>query len=612
MDRRMLINSLHPEECRIAIVEDGRLNELEVESLVGKKLKGNIYKARISRIEPSLQAAFVDLGTDRNGFLQINDIHPSFFRRKGRTSRGNIQDVLSPGQELVVQVVKEERDQKGATLTTYLSLPGRYVVLMPGSDKGGVSRKISDSEQRLRLRNLAKELELPSGIGIIVRTAGLDRSQSELARDLSLQLRLWEKIVMAAQTASCPQMLFQENDLATRVIRDYFTPDVREIIIDEPNTFNRVKEFIGLVMPRYRSRVKFYQDPTPIFSYYSIEEQVAETMSREVKLPSGGSIVIDSLEALVAIDINSGKSTSGDSIENTAYKTNIEAADEIARQLRLRDLGGLIVIDFIDMNDSRHRAAVEKQIRQAVKLDKARIEIGSLSRFGLLEMSRQRIRASIASQSSIKCSHCEGTGHVRAPETVALDALRKIQTAIVGGKAHLVRARLSPSPAIFLLNNKRNEISALESTYQAKILIIPDGRLRAAEHEFEISLGQESETTSSASSSRRIFSGPNGDSGAKTKNDASRSATATRSKRGPRTRGLRKRLSARKTSDSLPRHDSAAAAGSNIESRGEAPKKIDADPLTPPPEKKAKTENELPRVATDKVPKKQIIPSDLD
>jgi ribonuclease E len=506
MDRYMLINALHSEECRIAIIEDNNLVELEVESNVGKKLKGNIYKAKIARIEPSLQAAFIDLGTERNGFLQINDIHSAYFR--GRTnSRGNfgrprIQDVLEPGQELVVQVVKEERELKGATLTTFLSLPGRYVVAMPGSDRGGISRKISDSEQRSRLKKLSQELEIPSGIGIIIRTAGLDRSLSELSRDLSLQLKLWERIAADAQTASCPTVLYQESDLSTRVIRDYFTPEIREIVIDHPDTFRKVKEFVGEVMPRYRSRIKQYDNKPPIFTHYNIEEQVQNTFKPEVKLKSGGSIVIDSLEALVAIDVNSGKATNEEGIENTAYKTNLEAADEIARQLRLRDLGGLIVIDFIDMIDRRHKINVERQIREAVKLDKARIEIGRLSKFGLLEMSRQRLRASLASQSHLKCTHCQGIGKVKNPELVALDALRKIQAAVVLGRVSLVKARLSPAAGLFLLNNKKQELADLERTYGTMIYILADGRLRTDEYEFELESKKDGHTNGQASTEK--------------------------------------------------------------------------------------------------------------
>ncbi len=488
MERRMLINSVHSEESRIAIIEGNNLFELEVESNAGKKLKGNVYRAKIVRIEPSLQAAFIDLGTSRNGFLQINDIHSSYFKpgRGYSGGRPRIQDVLEVGQELVVQVVKEERELKGATLTTFLSLPGRYVVAMPGSDRGGVSRKINNPEQRVRLKKLSEELEIPLGIGVIIRTAGLDRSLSELSRDLSLQLKLWEKIITEAQTATCPTVLFQESDLATRVIRDYFTPEVREIIIDEPLTYQRVKEFVGEVMPRYRSRVRFYEEKPPIFSFYNIEDQVQDTLKAEVKLWSGGSIVIDTLEALVAIDVNSGKATNEGNIEDTAYKTNLEAADEIARQLRLRDLGGLVVIDFIDMIDGRHKQNVERRVKEALKLDKARIEVGKLSKFGLLEMSRQRLRASLSSQSHFKCTQCQGHGRVRNPELVALDILRKIKAAVVLGHVSVVKSRLSPNAGLFLLNNKKQELSELEKEYKVKIYILPDGRMRIDEYEFEI------------------------------------------------------------------------------------------------------------------------------
>jgi ribonuclease E len=487
MDQRMFINAVHPEECRIAIVDDGELAELEIESNVGKKAKGNVYRGRISRIEPSLQAAFVDIGTQRNGFLQINDVHSSCYQSTPpRSGKVRIQDVLEPGQELVVQVVKEERDMKGATLTTYLSLPGRYVVIMPGSDRGGISRKISDGDQRVRLRKLARELEMPAGIGMIIRTAGLDRSLSELSRDLSLQLKLWESILVANQNAKAPSLLYKDNDLTTRVIRDYFTPEIREIVIDDPETFRQVKEFVGQVMPRYRSRVRLYEGKEPIFTVNGIDQQVQDTLMREVKLMSGGSIIIEQLEALVAIDVNSGKATDGENIEETAYKTNLEAATEVARQLRLRDLGGLIVIDFIDMVDKRHRANVERKLQDALRNDKARIELGRVSKFGLLEMSRQRLRASLASHSHIKCEHCQGSGVIKNPELVALEALRKIQAAVVVGQVAKVKARLASMPAFFLLNNKRGDIAALEANHSVQILILPDGRLRPDEYEFEM------------------------------------------------------------------------------------------------------------------------------
>lgn len=490
MSKRMLVNALHPEEIRIAIKDGKSLSELEIESKLGRKLKGNVYKAKIARIEPSLQAAFLDIGTQRNGFLQINDVHPSYFIKKPpKGVNGNripIEEVLKAGQELIVQVVKEERNLKGATLTTYLSLPGRYVVLMPGSDRGGISRKIINSEQRTRLKKLAKELELPSGIGLIVRTAGLDRSMSDLSRDTSNQIKLWEEILDEAQNADCPTALYEESDVATRVIRDYFTPDVREIFIDEKRTYQKVKNFVEEVMPRYRSRVKRYESPEPIFSHYDLDKQVAETMEAEVVLKSGGSIVIEQLEALVAIDVNSGKATGGGTIEETAFRTNLEAAEEVARQVRLRDLGGLIVIDFIDMTERRHRVEVEKRMQNAIKDDKARIEMDRLSKFGLLEMSRQRLRASLSSQSSNRCSHCQGTGRLKTNEAVALDALRKIQSAIVLGDIAVCKVALAGGPAMFLLNNKKQELVRLEKEYDVNILILPDGRLRQDGIQFEM------------------------------------------------------------------------------------------------------------------------------
>lgn len=490
MERKMLINTTHSEECRIAIVEDNNLVELEVESTIGRKLKGNIYKARVSRIEPSLQAAFIDIGATRNGFLQINDIHPGVCQSNRGGYRGNgqpgIQDLLYAGQEIIVQVVKEEREMKGATLTTYLSLPGRYVVLMPGSDRGGVSRKISDGEQRNRLKVLSREMELPAGMGMIIRTAGLDRSLTDLSRDASLQLKLWEKIIQDAQTAPSPTVLYEENDVATRVVRDYFTPEIRQILIDHPDTFRRVREFVDEVMPRYRSRVQLYDGVQPLFSAFGIEEQISASHQSEVQLPSGGSLVIEQLEALVAIDVNSGKATSQANIEETAYRTNIEAADEIAKQLKIRDLGGLIVIDFIDMGEQRHISGVEKRLATAVKDDKAKVEVGRISRFGLLEMSRQRLRASLQSQSFTKCNSCRGTGFIRNAESVALEALRKVHSICASGNISVVKARLSSNAALFLLNMKKQSLVDLERRHGVKVFILPDGRLRSEEYELEI------------------------------------------------------------------------------------------------------------------------------
>jgi ribonuclease E len=567
----MFINAVHPEECRIAIVDGGSLVELEIESNVGKKAKGNVYRGKISRIEPSLQAAFIDIGTQRNGFLQINDVHPSCFRGNApRNGRVRIQDVLEPGQEIVVQVVKEERDMKGATLTTYLSLPGRYVVIMPGSDRGGISRKISDGDQRVRLRKLARELEMPAGIGMIIRTAGLDRSLSELSRDLSLQLKLWESILVANQNPTAPCLLYKDNDLSTRVIRDYFTPDVREIVIDDPETFRRVKEFVGQVMPRYRSRIRFYDGKEPIFTSHGIDQQVQDTLMREVKLKSGGAIVIEQLEALVAIDVNSGKATDSENIEETAFKTNMEAAEEAARQLRLRDLGGLVVIDFIDMIDKRHRASVERKLQDAVRTDKARIELGRLSKFGLLEMSRQRLRASLASHSHIKCDHCLGSGNIKNPELVALEALRKIQAAVVVGHVAKVKARLPSMPAFFLLNNKRGDIAALEANHGVQILILPDGRLRPDEYEFEMEGVKDAPLGAPASSAVLPLVTPATQPAARPSGTpCGRTGSASTENRGGRSTGDANRRTGRSSAPPRPRRTSGRSTSSDSASGDE-------------------------------------------
>lgn len=488
--QKMLINALHPEDLRIAIIKDNELEELEVDSSSStNSIKGNIYKAKVDRIEPSLQAAFIDIGTNRNAFLQINDVHPSYycdqsFRHK-KFDTIPIKKVLKEGQEIIVQVVKEERGEKGATLTTYLSLPGRYTVLMPGTKHSGVSKKIQDNQHRARISKIYSELDIPVGMGIIVRTAGYDRSIIDIKRDLELQLKLWEEIVIKSETETYPKLLYKESDPSIRVIRDYFTPEIREILIDEEETFSQVKEFVGKVMPRYRSRVQRYDDTQPIFTKFNIDQQVENTMSTEIHLKSGGSIVIGSLEALVAIDVNSGKSTGSKNIEQTAFQTNIEAAEEVAKQLRLRDLGGLIVIDFIDMNEARHRKELEKRVKEVFENDRARIELGSLSKFGLFEMSRQRLRASIISKNTHKCHLCNGMGYIKSGEVVALDALRKIQSAIIVGGVKLVKARMTPGAALFLLNNKKKELSRLEEKYSSRIYVLADNSIRPDSTQFE-------------------------------------------------------------------------------------------------------------------------------
>lgn len=493
MTRRMLINAMYPEECRIAVAEDDRLIELEVERADHTQLKGNIYKAAITRVEPSLQAAFLDIGSNRNGFLQINDIHPAYFANwpppnseGSGYSRPPIQDVLRPGQELVVQVVKDQRAAKGATLTTNISLPGRFLVLMIGNQRGGVSRKIVDEGQRYRLRQAVQKLVLPRGMGVIVRTAGINRSPIELQRDLESLLETWYEILRKSFEPSSPRVLYQESDLAVRTIRDYLTSSIEEILIDEAQTYERACHFISKTMPSFLNRVHFFDKPQPLFSHYHLDSQIEATSKPEVILPSGGSIVINITEAVVAIDVNSGRSTGQSDVEETAFQTNREAAEVIAQQLRLRDLGGLVVIDFIDMNDKRHKQVVEKYLRDSVKTDKAKIEIGRISKFGLLEMSRQRLKSSLTSQSDMVCPHCDGRGRVKTPESAALEALRKIQSAVFAGGIEEIRVRMAPAAALLLLNSKRQAIAQFERECRTTILIFADGRMKPEEYELEL------------------------------------------------------------------------------------------------------------------------------
>lgn len=492
MTKRMLINAIDPEECRVVLADDDRLIELEVERADSSQLRGNIYKAAITRIEPSLQAAFLDIGSNRNGFLQINDIHPSYFRSSATDTappqrhRPAIQEVLSAGQNLVVQVVKDEREAKGATLTTNLSLPGRYLVLMVGNQRGGVSRKIADEGERRKLRQAVDKLIIPAGMGVIVRTAGINRNIVELQRDLDGLLELWYDIVERSFSEEIPRALYKESDLALRTLRDYFSEDIDEVLIDDKETYERACQFMTTMMPGFASRVIFYQEMRPLFSKFLLDKQVDATSHPEVTLRSGGSLVINVTEAVVTIDVNSGRSTGQSDVEETAYATNIEAAQEIARQLRLRDLGGLIVVDFIDMYDKRHRQQVERAFRDSIRTDKAKIELGRISKFGLLELSRQRLRASLVSQNHVACPHCHGRGRVKSAESAALEALRKIQSVAFAGGVQRVRVRMAPGAALFLLNNKRHALSRLEDETKITVLVYADGRMKPDEYELEL------------------------------------------------------------------------------------------------------------------------------
>lgn len=499
MTLRMLINAVHPEESRIAVAQDDHLLELEVERAEHTQMKGNIYKAAITRIEPSLQAAFMDIGSNRNGFLQINDIHPAYFNnwppensnnRRGGYYRPSIQDVLRPGQELIVQVVKDERAAKGATLTTNLSIPGRFLVLMVGNQRGGVSRKISDEGQRYQLKKVLENLRLPPGMGLIVRTAGINRSAPELQNDLDNLLVTWYDIMQKSFDPETPKVIYEESDLAVRTIRDYLSNDIDEVIIDEKKAYDRVSAFVSKCAPAFADRVKFYDKPQPLFSRYHLDSQVDATSKPEVTLPAGGSIVINSTEAVVSIDVNSGRSTKQADVEDTAFNTNKEAAQVIAQQLRLRDLGGLIVIDFIDMNQSRHKQIVERVLRDAVRTDKAKIEFGRISKFGLLEMSRQRLKTALASQSHVLCPHCSGQGRVKTIETASLEVIRKIQSTAFAGGLKEIRIKMAPAAALLLLNSKRKLLTEIENATGTSILVYADGRLKLEEYELELQAGK--------------------------------------------------------------------------------------------------------------------------
>ncbi|NWF56901.1 MAG: ribonuclease E/G [Syntrophaceae bacterium] len=475
MIKKMLINAQDPEESRMAIVEDGVLADLIVETSLASPTRGNIYKGKIVNIEPSLQAVFVDYGESRHGFLPFSEIHPNYYapstQDREKDPRPRIQELIRRNQEVLVQLERGEMGTKGAALTTYISLPGRYLVLMPGSDGGGISRKIEGEKERRKIKEIVHELEVPEGMGLIVRTAGLDRAKTDLAKDLQYLLRLWESIQEKAGKAHAPALIYKERDLVIRSIRDYFTPEVEEVLIDHRETFNQAKEFFRTIMPRYQNKLKLYGEKRPLFSKYELEKQIETIYQRRVPLQSGGSIVVDPTEALVSVDVNSGRATQGKGMEETALRTNLEAAEEIARQLRLRDLGGLVVIDFIDMYDRKHKQEVERSLRNALKRDKARMEVGRISRFGLLELSRQRIRSALSEKTFIPCENCEGTGLVKSTESAALSVLRQLRAGLARGGCTQVRVELPDEMATYLLNQKREELFRLEKLYGLKIQI---------------------------------------------------------------------------------------------------------------------------------------------
>jgi ribonuclease E len=494
---KLLINAEEPEECRIAQLENGRLESFHVNTVVRERTKNNIYKGRIVSVEASLQAAFVEIGTGRNGFLPFSDIHPEYYKQdvseKSRKlisqhqwKKLKIEDVVKRGQEVLVQVVKEVTGNKGANMTTFLSLPGRCLVLMPGSDSAGISRKISGEERRGQLREIMSKFSMPEGIGYIVRTASLEITKTTLQKDLSYLLGLWKDIKKRGQTAEAPALIYEEQDTVVRFLRDHFVADIQEITVDTQESFDQVTKFVGLLPARQRKvQVKLHRGAKPLFNQNNIEEQIESIYQPQVQLPSGGSIVIDPTEALVAIDVNSGRTSQKGDFEKSIFLANMEAADELARQLRLRDLGGLIVVDFIDMRNKKHIRDVEKQVKGAMKRDKAKVDISRISRFGLMQISRQKMGAPIEKGSYRRCEYCEGRGVVRSVETLALYYLRRIQTGVSRNKIKRVEARLPLEVGQYLLNKKRIELTELENRHRASIDIIPRPEMKPNENKID-------------------------------------------------------------------------------------------------------------------------------
>jgi len=468
----MLINAVHPEQSRVSIIDDQYLQELDIESAHKIQTKSNIYKGTVTKVEASLQAAFVEYGAGRQGFLPLHDIHSDYWKEgadKNADSRKlNIQDILTPKQSVLVQVVKEERGNKGAALTTFISLAGRYLVLSPNASRGGISRKLKEEDRRA-IKAILAQLNVPEDIGLIVRTAGKDQKLEALQRDLSYLQRLWDEIRIKSEGAPSPSLIYLEGDLATRAIRDHFTDDISEIWVDQNEVYQRTKQFVHAVLPGKEKLVKLYRGKKPLFRHHGIEDQCEEIHEREIRLPSGGAIVLDPTEALTSIDVNSSRSTGKKHIDDTALDTNMEAAREIARQLRIRDIGGLIVIDFIDMANRKHGQQVEEELRTACKTDKARVQFARISRFGLLEMSRQRLRPSIRESTTEVCPRCTGRGRVRVVESMALQMLTRMEDHAEAGKKPVLLVQVPKDTGEYLMNNKRQYIARIEENYEIQI-----------------------------------------------------------------------------------------------------------------------------------------------
>ena len=505
--KRMLFNATHAEELRVAIVDGQKLIDLDIESALHSQRKGNIYRGRVTRVEPSLEAAFVDYGTERQGFLPLKEISRSDFRNFSPATpmaQVRIKDVIEEGQELLVQVEKDERGTKGAALTTFISLAGRYLVLMPNNPKGGgISRRI-DGAERADLRDAMMGLEVPTEHSLIARTAGIGKTPEELQWDLNFLMQLWGAIEEATTSKSPPFLVYQESNLIVRTIRDHLRTDIQEILVDEPSVFDRASRFMEQVMPQNVSKLKLYEDSVPLFSRFQIEHQIENAYARTVRLPSGGALVIDHTEALISIDVNSARATKGSDIEETALQTNLEAVDELARQMRIRDLGGLLVIDLIDMTSARNKKTVETRLEEAVHNDRARIQIGHISRFGLLEMSRQRLRSSISESNYGVCLLCDGTGQVRHVTSSALSFLRILEEEALKENTEAVLAELPVDIATFLLNEKRHEVNQVESRLGTRIVLIPSPDLQGSQFNIQRLKSEDIDATGNTLESHKI------------------------------------------------------------------------------------------------------------
>lgn len=487
--KKMLINVMHPEETRVAIIKNGVLTNLVIETTSSEKIKGNIYKGIVQRVEPSLHAAFVDCGIGRPGFLPLDEVQRTYYAQSalhGKNGRLPAGKILTKDQEVLVQVTKDAQGSKAAALTTFLSLPGRYLVLMPGYRRTGVSRKIEDAEERKKLKDISAELKLPDSMGVIVRTAGLHKTKKELQADADYLLRLWKAIEARAREQQAPCLVYQESSMVIQAIRDYFTTDISEVLVDNPDVYRRAREFFKQVIPKHYKVVRLYEEDIPLFLKFGVEEQIEKLYQRTVTLKSGGTITIDPTEALVAIDVNTARFTHVKDPDETTLITNLEAADEIARQLRLRDLGGLIVIDFIDMNSPKDRQQVERQLRNAFKEDKANVEISRISKFGLLEMSRERLRSPLAETRFVNCPTCGGLGKVKTREALAMVALNEIYMKAPKAANAEIRVSLSPDAAVYLLNQKRKDLLRIEQIWNTKVSIFCENMVPVDTYRIEI------------------------------------------------------------------------------------------------------------------------------